>query len=166
MHARGGASPSGCLLSARTTCSGALATGLSQSEFLVYQEAPHPRVVCQNQRPANHTSKISLNDGALTRPRVGPQALHNVPALRDIASMSRVLQSLGVRVRRDGLGTLLVDAGHLRGVQPAPDAVQQLRASFLVLGPLLARCGEARPAKGFHARRLFRNALFRRRAVG
>lgn len=77
--------------------------------------------------------------------------------------MSRVLQSLGVRVRRDGLGTLLVDAGHLRGVQPAPDAVQQLRASFLVLGPLLARCGEARPAKGFHARRLFRNALFRRR---
>lgn len=69
--------------------------------------------------------------------------LRNVPALADIARMSQILSALGVKLERVG-DTLDIDARDI-GQSKAPyDLVSQLRASFFVTGPLLARLGVAR----------------------
>jgi UDP-N-acetylglucosamine 1-carboxyvinyltransferase len=72
-------------------------------------------------------------------------ALHvdNVPDLRDIVTLTRLLEVLGVRTRRDGR-SLTLDAGSLVSTEAPYDLVRRMRASIYVLGPLLARCGEAR----------------------
>ncbi|HEY3637359.1 MAG TPA: UDP-N-acetylglucosamine 1-carboxyvinyltransferase [Rhizomicrobium sp.] len=72
-----------------------------------------------------------------------PLVLTNVPALADIAFMTELLQSFGVETSF-GNGTLALSAGTIRGTTAAYDLVRKMRASFLVLGPLLARCGGAR----------------------
>ncbi len=76
-----------------------------------------------------------------------PLQLTNVPALADIRSMAALLEALGVEIAHEE------QAGRLRLVareitcQHAPyDLVRKMRASILVLGPLLARTGEARVA--------------------
>ncbi len=72
-----------------------------------------------------------------------PLRLANVPRLRDVSTMSALLAKLGVAVERDGEAVIL-DAAHL-GEPIAPyELVRTMRASILVLGPLLARRGEAR----------------------
>lgn len=70
--------------------------------------------------------------------------LHNVPGLADIRMMSAILESLGVRVRSHAPNTLDIDARFL-SVHRAPyELVNSLRASFFILGPILARLGMAR----------------------
>eukprot|EP00850_Spirogloea_muscicola_P002589 SM000010S04227 [mRNA] locus=s10:348985:351365:- [translate_table: standard] len=69
-----------------------------------------------------------------------------IPDLHDIRRMCQVLQSLGVKVQRgvDGQhSTLSVDASTLVSVEPCPDVVRKLRASFFVIGALMGRKGEA-----------------------
>lgn len=69
--------------------------------------------------------------------------IRNVPNLMDVARMGEILESLGVKVTRTG-DTLDIDARHI-GQSKAPyELVSQLRASFFVIGPLLARLGVAR----------------------
>jgi UDP-N-acetylglucosamine 1-carboxyvinyltransferase len=74
----------------------------------------------------------------------GPVTLENVPRVRDVETMARVLRHLGMRdVALEG-GRLRASAGAL-GDPEAPYAlVKTMRASILVLGPLLARLGRAR----------------------
>jgi UDP-N-acetylglucosamine 1-carboxyvinyltransferase len=75
--------------------------------------------------------------------------LRNVPALADVATMANLLVQHGVSVERGGDGP---DAGHVVELtarhitsSTAPyDIVRKMRASVLVLGPLVARCGRAR----------------------
>ena len=73
-----------------------------------------------------------------------PLTLHRVPRVRDIRTMMRLLEHLGVGCE-DTCGALV-----LRRVRPSPehdapyDMVKTMRASVLVLGPLLARFGHAR----------------------
>ena len=72
----------------------------------------------------------------------GPVVVRNVPRLHDVATTARLLQQLGAAIERDG-EVMRVDA---RGVDShvAPyELVKTMRASVLVLGPLLARFGEA-----------------------
>ncbi len=70
--------------------------------------------------------------------------LNNVPNLADIRLMSAILESIGVRVRRPAPNTLDIDARFL-SVHRAPyELVSGLRASFFILGPILARLGMAR----------------------
>lgn len=72
----------------------------------------------------------------------------NVPSLRDVGTMASVLRSLGVAVRHIG-GVVKVNPGRLLRNEAPYDLVRLMRASFLVMGPLLARCGTARvPAPG------------------
>jgi UDP-N-acetylglucosamine 1-carboxyvinyltransferase len=69
--------------------------------------------------------------------------LERVPSLQDVRTMARLLRSLGVRITGDGASWRL-DASELTGHVAAYDLVKTMRASILVLGPLLARLGEAR----------------------
>lgn len=69
--------------------------------------------------------------------------LDNVPQLRDIATTLRLLDLLGVKVRREG-EQLTLQADALASTEAPYELVKTMRASILVLGPLLARFGEAR----------------------
>ncbi|HXW63624.1 MAG TPA: UDP-N-acetylglucosamine 1-carboxyvinyltransferase [Burkholderiaceae bacterium] len=69
--------------------------------------------------------------------------LENVARLADTATMSRLLSGMGVSVERDG-ERMALRAAKLGSVQAPYELVKTMRASILVLGPLLAREGEAR----------------------
>jgi UDP-N-acetylglucosamine 1-carboxyvinyltransferase len=69
--------------------------------------------------------------------------LENVARLADTATMSRLLGGMGVSVQRDG-EHMTLHAAKLGSVQAPYELVKTMRASILVLGPLLAREGEAR----------------------
>ena len=73
----------------------------------------------------------------------GEHRVRNVPRLRDVDTMSRLLEILGAKVERRG-DELLVETGALSGDEAPYDMVKTMRASVLVLGPLLARAGQAR----------------------
>ena len=72
-----------------------------------------------------------------------PLVLSNVPCLNDIGTMLKLLAQMGVRVERDGERVTL-DASGLNHPLAPYELVKTMRASILVLGPLLARCGEAK----------------------
>ena len=69
--------------------------------------------------------------------------LGGVPQLQDVRTMLRLLRQLGVRDTRNG-DRVALDAGTLSSHEAPYDLVKTMRASILVLGPLLARLGEAR----------------------
>lgn len=73
----------------------------------------------------------------------GPNTFSNVPVLRDIQSTLELLIHMGVRCRREG-HTVTVDASGLNSVEAPYDLVRKMRASILVLGPMLARLKRAR----------------------
>jgi len=70
--------------------------------------------------------------------------LDNVPEVRDIRTMGRVLSELGCDVAFRTGGTVEIKAGTLKSVEAPYELVKTMRASVLVLGPLLAREGRAR----------------------
>jgi len=72
----------------------------------------------------------------------GRTTLRNVPVLRDVHTMGQVLASMGAAVA--GTRVLRIDAASLDRPEAAYDLVRTMRASILVLGPLLARFGQAR----------------------
>ena len=86
-------------------------------------------------------SALPLICAALLGP--GKSTLRNVPNLRDVRSMIRVLETLGADCTLDG-HTLTIDATEVPGREAPYDLVKTMRASVYVLGPLLARFGEAR----------------------
>jgi UDP-N-acetylglucosamine 1-carboxyvinyltransferase len=73
-----------------------------------------------------------------------PVTIRNVPQLHDVTTMIRLLERMGVAVTAEAGGEVRVDAGRLREAVAPYDLVKTMRASILVLGPLLARRGEAR----------------------
>ncbi len=73
----------------------------------------------------------------------GANRLTRVPRLRDIATLSKLMETLGAKITRDE-GTLLLDTTRLDSVEAPYDLVKTMRASVYVLGPLLARAGRAR----------------------
>ncbi len=70
--------------------------------------------------------------------------LRNVPEVRDIRTMGRVLAALGAEVEFRVGGEVELRAGTLTSVEAPYDLVKTMRASVLVLGPLVARQGRAR----------------------
>ena len=73
-----------------------------------------------------------------------PVTLRNVPEVRDIRTMGRVLTALGAEVEVRVGGVVEVKAAKLASVEAPYDLVKTMRASVLVLGPLVAREGRAR----------------------
>ena len=70
--------------------------------------------------------------------------LRGVPRVRDVVTMFRVLEHLGGRASMDTSGTCTVRVERLGDPEAPYDLVRKMRASVLVLGPLLARTGRAR----------------------
>ncbi len=69
--------------------------------------------------------------------------LENVPAIGDVGHMAEILRSLGVTVEPTSEHSLRINAAKLVRSSPPTDLVGNLRASFLVMGALLARLGTA-----------------------
>jgi UDP-N-acetylglucosamine 1-carboxyvinyltransferase len=67
-----------------------------------------------------------------------------VPALNDIHTTLRLLGQIGVQARRDDDGSVELRAADVHSLEAPYELVKTMRASILVLGPLLARFGEAR----------------------
>jgi UDP-N-acetylglucosamine 1-carboxyvinyltransferase len=72
-----------------------------------------------------------------------PVTLGNVPHLHDVTTMIELLGCLGADVVIDEKLRVEVTASQLRSVRAPYELVKTMRASFVVLGPLLARCGSA-----------------------
>lgn len=71
----------------------------------------------------------------------GWNTFHNIPDLLDIKTIKKLLNSLGVEI--EGGETLRINAGGITQCEASYDLVRTMRASILVLGPLVARRGEA-----------------------
>src|SRR5450756_1329175 len=111
---------------------------LSTERFVIQGKLPLPGSVqvCGAKNAALPVMAACL----LTQDRC---TIHNVPDIEDIGSMARVLESVGARVVFLGNGAIAIQASDVCPFCP-PDAVmRRMRASFLVVGPLLARIGEA-----------------------
>jgi len=70
--------------------------------------------------------------------------LHNLPAVADVATMLSLMAHYGVVVGDRLGGSITLDANAIRNGDAPYEAVRRMRATFLVLGPLLARFGSAR----------------------
>jgi UDP-N-acetylglucosamine 1-carboxyvinyltransferase len=73
----------------------------------------------------------------------GWHVIHNVPDLRDTRTILALLETLGAEWKREG-STLMVKTDSLNSFEASYELVKTMRASILVLGPLLARMGKAR----------------------
>jgi UDP-N-acetylglucosamine 1-carboxyvinyltransferase len=83
---------------------------------------------------------LKLIAAALLAP--GKTVLHNVPRIKDVETMLAVLDGLGAKTEFSG-NTLSIDASSVDSYTAPYDLVRQMRASIVVLGPLVARFGEA-----------------------
>lgn len=72
-----------------------------------------------------------------------PSLLEDVPDLEDVRTISEVLSQLGVKVRNEN-HTLWIDSSVITKCEAPYELVRKMRASFLIMGPLLARCGRAK----------------------
>lgn len=109
------------------------------------------KIIIEGGRPLNGAIKVSgaknaalpLMAAVILAP--GEHVLHNVPDLRDTRTMLSLLASFGITSRRrESDGALLLNASNIDNVEASYDLVKTMRASVLVLGPLLARMGRAR----------------------
>jgi UDP-N-acetylglucosamine 1-carboxyvinyltransferase len=73
----------------------------------------------------------------------GTCVLHNVPRIEDITTLTDLLRSLGARVQFPEPHTAVIDASNLTSTRAPAEFVAKMRASFLVMGPLLGRLGTA-----------------------
>jgi UDP-N-acetylglucosamine 1-carboxyvinyltransferase len=75
----------------------------------------------------------------------GRSTIHNVPTIQDCVTMTEVLGHLGASVMWED-GTISIDTSRIESLETPYELVSRMRASILVLGPLLARFGHARVA--------------------
>jgi UDP-N-acetylglucosamine 1-carboxyvinyltransferase len=73
-----------------------------------------------------------------------PLTLTNLPRLNDVRTMETLLSQMGVKSERIDDSAVVLDAAHIDWPLAPYELVKTMRASILALGPLLARCGEAR----------------------
>ncbi|MDO5713519.1 MAG: UDP-N-acetylglucosamine 1-carboxyvinyltransferase [Tissierellia bacterium] len=68
--------------------------------------------------------------------------LEEVPDLKDVEIMCQVLESLGAKVKKVGKGELIINSANLNNYKTKYELMSKMRASFLVMGPLLGRLGK------------------------
>ena len=73
-----------------------------------------------------------------------PLRLTNVPQLMDVRTMAKLLRQMGVSAEPPSDGRMVLHAARITEPTAGYDLVKTMRASVLVLGPLLARCGQAK----------------------
>ncbi len=76
----------------------------------------------------------------------GETILRNVPAIGDVQTMMDMLRALGVKCEATSPGVVHIDATEIEATEAPYELVKRMRASFCVLGPVLARKGYARVA--------------------
>ena len=76
-----------------------------------------------------------------------PLVLTNVPQLKDVRTMRSLLAQMGVAQEAPAPGNITLDAGTIDWPLAPYELVKTMRASILALGPLVARCGEARVSR-------------------
>lgn len=106
-------------------------------------------IVIEGGRPLVGTVKISSAKNAVL-PVLAASLLtesqciiEDAPELEDVKVMIEVLKSLGARAQREG-DSIKITASEINSFEAPYDLVRKMRASFLVMGPLLARKGRAR----------------------
>jgi UDP-N-acetylglucosamine 1-carboxyvinyltransferase len=108
------------------------------------------KIVIEGGKPLNGKIRISgAKNAALpllaaTLLCPGTHILHNVPDLRDTRTMLQLLQMLGASWERIGETTLEINSDSVDKFEASYELVKTMRASVLVLGPLMARFGQAR----------------------
>ncbi len=111
-------------------------------KFLITGGRPlHGKVVISG---AKNAALPALTAALLTEERV---VLHNIPRVRDISTLRSLLEDLGVdsSVTHEAHGNRIeIEARQLLNPVAPYELVKQMRASVLVLGPLVARFGQAR----------------------
>jgi len=71
-----------------------------------------------------------------------PVQLNNMPDIKDVVSMRLLLESMGASIQDIGNNSIIVHAKNIHSTDFDPDVCRQIRASILLAGPALARCGE------------------------
>lgn len=92
---------------------------------------------------ANGSKNATLPILAATLLSGGVCTIHQVPSLRDVFVMQELLTYLGAKVTFEG-NTMTVDSTHVQSQEISEDLMRKMRASNLVLGPLLGRFGNVR----------------------
>ncbi len=116
----------------------------SQSPITPYLEVEHspPLEGQANLLGAKNATLVIMTSLILTK---GVSVLRNVPASEDVINMIELLKNLGADVEFDPMANVLeVDTRGLEEYSVAPDMMKKMRASVLVMGPLLARFGKAK----------------------
>ena len=73
-----------------------------------------------------------------------PSVIEEIPDLDDVKTITEVLQYLGLTTRWQEPGSLFIDSTGIKSCEASYELVRKMRASFLVMGPLLSRFQEAR----------------------
>lgn len=108
------------------------------------------KIIIEGGRPLHGTIAVSgAKNAALpliaaTLLCPGEHILHNVPELRDIRTMCTLIETLGASCSSPTPHTLIINSDNVSNYEASYDLVKTMRASVLVLGPLLARLGRAR----------------------
>jgi UDP-N-acetylglucosamine 1-carboxyvinyltransferase len=107
------------------------------------------RIIIHGGKPLEGTVKIGGAKNAVLKMMAAALltrdvcVLRNVPHLTDVYMMGKIIENLGAKVKLAN-NELEIDARNLTDYEAPYELVSQLRASFVVLGPLLARMGQAR----------------------
>lgn len=109
---------------------------MSQPQFIVEGGRPLSGAI----RPTgNKNAALPIVCAALLSDE--PVTLHNVPRIRDIESLLGLVRAAGASADWTAANTLVIHAKEVRGDTLDPDLCARIRASILLAGPLLARCG-------------------------
>ena len=108
------------------------------------------KLVIQGGKPLNGSVRVSGAKNAVlpiiaaSMLATSESVLTEIPKLDDVHTVCEVVASLGARVEHPAKDALIIDAHELTSTTAPYDLVRRMRASFLVMGPLLARKGHAR----------------------
>ncbi|MBS4536435.1 UDP-N-acetylglucosamine 1-carboxyvinyltransferase [Clostridium sp. D2Q-14] len=109
-----------------------------------------PKLVVEKSPPLKGTVRISgaknsaLPILAATLLSTNTCKLEEVPNLKDVNIMSEVLKSLGAEVEKKEEESFSINSADINNIEAPYELMNKMRASFLVMGPLLARLGKAR----------------------
>ncbi|MBM3182321.1 MAG: UDP-N-acetylglucosamine 1-carboxyvinyltransferase, partial [Chloroflexi bacterium] len=98
-----------------------------------------------------------------------PVVLHNIPQIRDVLAMRKLLESLGTVFEEVDSNTWKITTRDLTASHLDPDLCRRIRASILIAGPVLARAGEIRlppPGGDVIGRRRLDTHILALRALG
>ena len=110
------------------------------------------KVIIEGGRPLHGEVKISgaknatLALMAASLLAKGECVLHNAPDISDVTVLAQIISELGATTKRSSSGALIISAGESLSTSAPYDMVRRIRASNLVIGPLLARLGRVKVA--------------------